>query len=231
MQADDIIKITNLNYQIHSQVILKNINFTQKKGQIICFFGPSGCGKTTLLKCIAQLAIGYRGQIDNHARKLAYLFQEPRLLPWKTAIDNVKFVCDNPHPILADLFSFVGLSDNDLHKYPSQLSGGMRQRVALVRALINQPDLLLMDEPFSALNYELRLKLQDKILDDVQNKNLSVILVTHDSYEAVRMADVIYFLSPTPAIIKATLNLDGKAHGRSMEYLQKMMQKIRKLSL
>ncbi|MFV0321266.1 MAG: ABC transporter ATP-binding protein [Alphaproteobacteria bacterium] len=234
--SPNILELHNLHYQIDQQTIIKDISFTQQKGEIICFFGPSGCGKTTLLKLIAQLLNGYGGQINNHAQKLAYLFQEPRLLPWKTALNNVKLILDK-NTYSADginkirtLFRFVGLSDTDLNKYPSQLSGGMRQRVALVRALINQPDLLLMDEPFSALNFELRLKLQDKILDDVQNKNLSVILVTHDSFEAVRMADKIYFLTATPATISAQLCLEGKTYERSIEYIQKMIAKIRALS-
>lgn len=229
----NILELYNLRYQIDGQTIIKDISFTQKKGKIICFFGPSGCGKTTLLKCIGQLATGYGGQIINHAQKLAYLFQEPRLLAWKTAADNVRIVTDNMQNSMdnktkiAEYFDFVGLSAQDLQKYPRQLSGGMRQRVALVRALINSPDLLLMDEPFSALNYELRLKLQDKILDDIKAHNLSVILVTHDSFEAARMADKIYFLTPTPTTISTKLSLKIQAQERNMEYIQNIIEKIR----
>lgn len=211
-----------VNYRRMGETIIENISLHLPLGRIICLFGASGCGKTTLLRLIAGLETPYRGHIANRAKRLSYLFQEHRLLPWKNALDNVALVAARPKPAreqAADLLKNLALSDNDLHKYPHQLSGGMRQRVALARALMTDPDLLLMDEPFSALDSNLRRHLQQIVCKRTLAGQTSVVLVTHDAQEAIRMADDIYFLSAKPAGLTATLHLDTPQNARDDAYI------------
>ncbi len=147
-----------------------------------CLYGPSGCGKTTILRLIAGIIDEESGTIDNQFERTTYLFQEHRLLPWRTAWENIALVrkdekSTNMQKQIATLLSQLELDETDWHKYPHELSGGMRQRVALGRALITEPQLLLMDEPFSALDFELKQNLQDLILSRVDQHDMSIIFI------------------------------------------------------
>ena len=169
--------------------------------------GKSGVGKSTLLRAIAGLAEPQEGRIENRARRLAYLYQEPRLLPWLRADENIRLVApDASDARIRQLLADLWLDSKDARKYPHELSGGMQQRIALARALITEPDLLLMDEPFSALDARLRDELQQRIIRTIES-GTSVVLVTHDAQEAVRLAQHIYCLGGKPAGIFAEIPL------------------------
>lgn len=217
-----MLRLDHIHYRRSGETVIEDISLHLPAGRVACLFGASGCGKTTLLRLIAGLEKPDRGHIENRAQRLTYLFQEHRLLPWKNALDNVALVAAQPkagREQAAALLHELALNDNDLGKYPHELSGGMRQRVALARALITDPDLLLMDEPFSALDSNLRRHLQQIICKRCLGGQSSVVLVTHDAQEAIRMANDIYFLSHKPAQLTATLHLDTAQNARDEHYI------------
>lgn len=169
--------------------------------------GPSGCGKTTLLNIAAGLVTPTSGAVDNRFERTAYVFQEPRLLPWRTALDNIAFglkavgvPSGERRKTASALSERLGLRES-AGKYPHQLSGGMQQRVALGRALAIDPDLLLLDEPFSALDIGRRRELQAFVLGLLDQGRLAALFVTHDLAEAVRMADELIVMSPSPGSV------------------------------
>lgn len=191
-----MLTLENLTIELMGERIVERFNFQLNAGKVSCLFGPSGCGKTTILRAIANIIELESGRIENQFSRTAYLFQEHRLLPWRTAWENITLVEKNASESnIGDLLTHLALDTSDWHKYPHELSGGMRQRVALARALIIEPDLLLMDEPFSALDFELKQSLQQLIMHRVKHNGMSIILVTHDRYEALKMSDAIYLLA------------------------------------
>jgi NitT/TauT family transport system ATP-binding protein len=199
---------------------LADVSFTVAKGGFTSLLGPSGCGKSTLLKMIAGLVPVTTGRIElnRHAVStpppgLVYVFQQysKSLLPWKTVLGNVMFGALSPRARQASnkvtteadcmkYIELVGLMGHE-HSYPTQLSGGMQQRVAIARALVAQPQVLLMDEPFSALDALTRESLQDLLLKLWQEVGLTVIFVTHDISEAIYLSNDIVVLSGTPATV------------------------------
>lgn len=188
---------------------VENINIELVTGKIIALIGASGCGKTTLLKLAAGLLELDKGKLDHNFKHQSYLFQETRLLPWKSCLDNITLSL-MPTKINVGLAmqyaQQMGLTKEDLVKYPSELSGGMRQRVALARAFIIQPDLLFLDEPFSALDFTLRAEMQQLLLSQMLKNDLAILMVTHDLNEAILMADEILVLGGDPAqIVKRVL--------------------------
>jgi NitT/TauT family transport system ATP-binding protein len=175
-------------------------------GRLAALLGRSGCGKTTALKLAAGLVKPEGGRIDNRFGRTAMVFQEPRLLPWASARDNAAFgLAALGVPLkarrarAADLLRSFGFSPADLDKRPAELSGGMQSRVAIARAFATEPDLVLMDEPFAALDVGLRRDLQDLVREIVDRRGSAVLFVTHDVTEALRLADRILVLSPRPA--------------------------------
>ncbi len=214
-----MLTLKNLAADLMGETIIKDFDFTLNRGEVACLYGPSGCGKTTILRLIAGIIDKEAGTIDNQFARTTYLFQEHRLLPWRTAWENIVLVRkDAQHSdtqqAIADLLTQLALDKGDWHKYPHELSGGMRQRVALGRALITDPDLLLMDEPFSALDFELKHKLQNLILERVAEQRMSIILVTHDRYESLRLADKIYILADNkPTRCQRIIDLDNASSG------------------
>ena len=152
-----MLELKNVEYEILRDKVVSNFSLNVKGGEVVTLFGPSGCGKTTILRLISGLNEPRKGKIFNNFKKTTYFFQENRLLTWKNALENVLLVMDklDVNAVL-ELFKKVGLSQKDTLKYPSELSGGMRQRVAFVRAVVTKPDLLLMDEPFSGLDYDMK---------------------------------------------------------------------------
>ena len=208
-----ILKINNLskNYLSKSKVIcaLKNINLSVNKNEFITLVGPSGCGKSTILSIIGGLENKSNGQIifkDNI--KVGYMFQEDALLPWLTVFENCVLglkiqnnLNEESKDYVITLLKKYGL-ETFKNSYPKELSGGMRQRVALIRTLALKPDILLLDEPFSALDYQTRIKVSDDVYKIIKNENKTAIMVTHDIGEAISMADKVIVLSKRPAIIK-----------------------------
>jgi len=194
--------------------VLDDLSLTVQAGELVALVGPSGCGKTTLLNLVAGLIEPDQGQVTKRANlRLAYVFQEPRLLPWKTVGDNISFVQDNfllpseARGIREDLLQKTGLlASQDV--YPAQLSGGMKQRLEIARALSVQPQLLLMDEPFKSLDVALKYQLQDLILAEQAKEGFAVLFITHDPIEAVMLADRVIVLSDKPTRIHEELFID-----------------------
>ena len=217
---DTLVKITDLNliYQsIKSETkALEDINFEIKNQEFISIVGPSGCGKTTILSLISGLMKPTSGEIKILGKSpnpkddiCGYMFQHDNLLPWRTIEKNIYFGLEikgqnkkERKDYALSLCEKYGLKDF-LKKHPSELSGGMRQRVALIRTLALKPELLLLDEPFSALDYQTRLELCDHVFEIIKSEKKTAILVTHDIYEAISMSDRIIVLSARPGKIKA----------------------------
>jgi NitT/TauT family transport system ATP-binding protein len=195
-------------------VAIENITFDLGAGQLVTLLGPSGCGKTTFLKIVGGLISASRGTVQINGRDVTephpdfgVVFQQANLMPWRTVLNNVLF----PMEILGrrdaqavsraeELLSLVGLAGFE-SSYPAQLSGGMQQRVALCRALIHRPKLLLMDEPFGALDELTRMEMQDLLLDIRAKTGATVMFVTHSIGEAIYISDVVVVFSKRPAVI------------------------------
>ncbi|MCF8008567.1 MAG: ABC transporter ATP-binding protein [Halanaerobiales bacterium] len=209
-----MIKVENLFFSYQCKDVVKNINFTIREGESLAIIGPSGCGKTTLVYLLANLLTPNQGQIkinnsiiDNIRKKTGVILQNYGLFPWKTVYDNVSLGLEvrhfNKKKIKEKVLEVLNRLNIEEYKdnYPAELSGGQRQRVAVARSLILKPDLLLMDEPFSALDAITREEMQNLILHIHKDNNLSFIIVTHNIDEAV-------FLGQNIAIMKEGTFID-----------------------
>lgn len=193
-----LLKLENVSKNFGKLCIFKNINLSISKGEKVALLGPSGCGKTTLLRIIAGLEDA-DGKIEKNFDKIGYIFQEPRLIPWKTIYENLKFVSEDSKKIDNILKSLKLYEFKDY--YPIKLSGGMKQRTNLARALLVEPDLLLLDEPFSSLDMHIKWNLINELNTQIDKNHITTILVTHDLKEALMLSDKIYVLSNRPAKI------------------------------
>lgn len=187
--------------------VLKDINLELKEGEKIAIVGPSGCGKSTILNLISGLIKPSKGTIDLD-KNVGYMFQKDNLLEWRNIYKNItigleirKQMNDTQKEIINELLKKYGLYEFR-NSYPSELSGGMRQRVALIRTLVLNPDILLLDEPFSALDAQTKITVNDDVYDIVTKENKSVILVTHDISEAIAFSDKVIVLTSRPASVK-----------------------------
>ncbi|QGY38630.1 ATP-binding cassette domain-containing protein [Pseudodesulfovibrio cashew] len=185
--------------------VLADVSLRVEPGEVLTLAGRSGCGKTSLLHMAAGLLTPSSGRVENRFSRTVCVFQDPRLLPWRRALDNIAFGLKaqgvaklERQEAARTLAGRMGLSPRDLTKFPHQLSGGMRQRVSLARALAVKPDLLLLDEPFSALDVGLRRELQDLVLTRIVEDGLAAVFVSHDLAEAVRVSRRIVILAPGP---------------------------------
>ncbi|GIN88187.1 putative ABC transporter ATP-binding protein YtlC [Heyndrickxia sporothermodurans] len=190
---------------------LQNINFDLEEGEFISLVGPSGCGKTTMLSILSGLISPTEGkvQIDGQApnsrnSSIGYMLQQDYLFPWKTIEENILLglklqnqLTDNRISKTLELLKEIGLEGVE-KQYPRQLSGGMRQRAALVRTLAINPKILLLDEPFSALDYQTKLKLEDLVFETLKSYRKTAVLVTHDIGEAISMSDRILLFAAKP---------------------------------
>lgn len=197
--------------------VLKNISFKVNQGEIVAIVGPSGCGKTTLLNLISGLIKPDDGNILIHG-KIGYMFQKDNLFEWRNVYKNITLGLEiNKKEInkskIDEILKKYGLYEFKEY-YPKQLSGGMRQRVALIRTLILNPDILLLDEPFSSLDYQSKIIVQEDIYKIIKESKKTTLIVTHDISEAIALADYVYVLSKRPSTIKAkhkiNLNIDNK---------------------
>ena len=198
-------------------VALQNVHLSIEEGEFVSFLGPSGCGKTTLLSIIAGLIKPVEGTvtlgnkiITKPDSIIGYMLQQDYLFPWKTIEDNItlgqKIIGQRTKEMkqnTLDLLQEMGL-ENVEKQYPSQLSGGMRQRAALVRTLATNPKILLLDEPFSALDYQTKLRLEDLVVHTLKEYKKTALLVTHDIGEAIAMSDRIFVFSSKPGRINRT---------------------------
>lgn len=195
---------------------LGELAFTVAEGETLAVLGPSGCGKTTLLNLVAGLDRDFSGRIDRPDRPLAVVFQEPRLLPWRTVADNLRFVLGpvpDAEPRIMTALAEVGLADA-AHVFASRLSLGMARRVALARAFLVRPALLLLDEPFVSLDATTAERLRLLVLELLERHRTTAVLVTHDLREAVMLAGRILVLGPSPGRILGDLPVGLSAAAR-----------------
>lgn len=214
------IKELTKNYHTKKQAVqaIDNINLNIYDKDFIVLVGPSGCGKSTILSIIGGLEKKSEGEI-NFSKKdpaIGYMFQEDALFPWLNVLDNclLGLKVQNKLTINSEKYVKKLLQKYDLldfeKSYPNELSGGMRQRVALIRTLATKPDILLLDEPFSALDYQTRLSVSDDVYKIIKNEEKTALMVTHDIAEAISMGDKVIVLSKRPSTIKNTYEIDIK---------------------
>jgi len=206
--------------------VLADVSLDLSAGETLALVGPSGCGKSTLLHVVAGLLTPSEAEMQSTFRNLSCVFQEPRLMPWKTALDNIALglkALRMPRPArrrqAAELGVRMGLSMDDLAKFPHELSGGMQSRVSLARALAPRPDLLLLDEPFSALDIGLKAELYRLLTEQVSRYDTAVLMITHDLMEAVRLADRILMMVPEPGRLVREFVLETPQEQRSSTWL------------
>ncbi|WP_209439259.1 ABC transporter ATP-binding protein [Intestinirhabdus alba] len=224
-----------------SVCVLNTINLAIAKEEFVCIVGPSGCGKTTLLMLIAGLETATRGELSLNEALItgpspdrAVVFQKPLLFPWLTVEKNVSLGARMQGkyaqyaPTIQRLIRAAGLEEFS-HAYPHQLSGGMAQRVAVIRSMVTDPEILLMDEPLGALDAFTRMKMQDEILEMWLKKRRMMLLVTHDIDEAIYMGTRILIMEPRPGRIKRDITIDmdyprNRTSGQFLAYRQQIMQ-------
>jgi len=215
------------------RAILDNISFRLEDNRILAILGPSGVGKTTILRIAGGTIKPDAGEIRSGQPKIGFIFQEPRLLPWRTALANVTLVLKGNKMLTqkeqvsraAALLEKLGLKGFE-HYYPAQLSGGMRQRVAIARAFVVEPDLLLLDEPFTGLDLGLKSSLQQMLVELLAWRPAAMIYVTHDPQDAALLADEAAILAGEPARIAARINLDLPREERDQLYIQEQAAKL-----
>ena len=212
------LQLTNLCAGFDDTPVLRIDSLEIGSGEFVSIVGPSGCGKSTLLRIIAQLLEPESGQVripspqHRACTRTGFVFQDATLLPWRTAAANICLPGELEHvPVpmsrLQQLAQMIGLSEDDLQKRPAALSGGMKMRVSLARALALQPDLLLLDEPFAAVDDLLRQQLQADVLRIQKDLHLTTVMVTHNVAEAVYMSDRVITLGGTPATVTSTTSV------------------------
>ncbi|MGL4290459.1 MAG: ABC transporter ATP-binding protein [Phreatobacter sp.] len=213
---DAAIAFAGLRVELGGKPILENVTLDVKPGEFICVMGPSGCGKTTLLRVVAGLVAATTGSVTSFgrpitgpSREVSVVFQDygRALLPWRDARGNVALALEaagmpraEQGPLIETLLAKVGLKDH-AQKFPSQMSGGMQQRLQIARCLAQEPKVLLMDEPFGALDAMTRQQLQDEVLALAAERNTTVFFVTHDLEEALYLGDRVVALLPHPGRI------------------------------
>ncbi|WP_310604891.1 ABC transporter ATP-binding protein [Anaerosporobacter sp.] len=226
----ELLKIENLSYSYHTlsgeTTALTDVNFSVCEGEFVAIVGPSGCGKSTMLSLIAGLITPSSGNIyingkeaKSSGKNIGYMLQKDHLLEWRTTLKNLTLGLEIQHKLteesyviinkMLDTYGLITFRDSK----PSQLSGGMRQRAALIRTLLLEPDILLLDEPFSALDYQTRLEVSDDIWSIIRKEKKTAVLITHDIAEAVSMADRIIILTDRPATVKTIIDIDLTVEG------------------
>ncbi len=213
-----MLEFKNISYTYHTKegetTAVSNLSFTVENGQFVSVIGPSGCGKSTILSLAAGLLSPSSGEVVRGDGEFGYMLQRDALFPWRTVEGNIFLPLEVKKRNTAEkraraleLAEKYGLKDF-LKKTPSQLSGGMRQRVALIRTLAAEPEILLLDEPFSALDYQTRLEVCDDVQHIIKSEKKTALLVTHDISEAIALSDKVVVLSARPATVVAEHKID-----------------------
>lgn len=248
MQILDLNKVSLTYFSDNGETkALEDISFSIDKGDFVSIVGPSGCGKTTVLSLISGLIKPTSGEIkintpDDKTSFVGYMFQKDNLLEWRTILGNVYLGLELQKRKTKENMEYVHelLKKYNLwefkDKYPKQLSGGMRQRVALIRTLALRPSILLLDEAFSALDYQTRLDVCDDVYDIIKQEGVTAILVTHDIGEAISLSDKIIILSTRPAKVKKELKINLTSLGspfnrressESKEYFEEIWRELK----
>jgi len=231
MENDVVVSVSHVSKNFDRLKVLNDISLELKRGKITCVLGGSGCGKTTLLKIIAGLEKATKGDIITDlqlpGKTVGYMSQEDSLLPWKTAEQNVSFAMEltgaKNHRQAMKMLKLVKLA-RFFRFYPKQLSGGQRQRVSLARMLAVSPQLLLLDEPLSALDLVVKNDLVKVIRNYVQEKNATALMITHSVEEAIAIADQILILSTRPAIITAKIDVSDIRRNELFSSVKKQLE-------
>lgn len=221
----ELLRIDHVSYNYHSlegeTPALKDVTFHVNDGEFLAIVGPSGCGKSTLLSLIAGLISPDSGDIyinnkdiKSSGKNIGYMLQKDHLLEWRSTLRNLTLgleiqhkLAESSYVVINDMLATYGLITFK-NARPSELSGGMRQRAALIRTLLLEPDILLLDEPFSALDYQTRIEVSDDIWGIIRKEKKTAILITHDISEAVSMADRIVILSKRPGTVKNVIDVN-----------------------
>jgi len=228
----ELLKIDHLSYTYHTlegeTPALIDVSFHVNEGEFVAIVGPSGCGKSTLLSLISGLLSPTCGSIyingsdlKSSGKNIGYMLQKDQLLDWRNTLKNVTLgleiqhkLSDNSYVQINELLNTYGLITFK-NSFPSGLSGGMRQRAALIRTLLLEPDILLLDEPFSALDYQTRLEVADDIWSIIRKEKKTAILITHDISEAISMADRVIVLSSRPGTVKQVIDINLSIENRT----------------
>lgn len=214
----NILQIKNLKKAYHTlkreTLAVDNFSMELKEGEFIAIVGPSGCGKSTILSILSGLEEKTDGEIFCKNKQIGYMLQTDALFDWLTILDNCllglkikKELTEEKKSYVISLLKKYGLGDF-MSSYPNHLSGGMRQRVALIRTLATKPDILLMDEPFSALDYQSRLAISNDVFRILKEEKKSLIMVTHDIAESISMCDRVIVLSERPCKVKKIFDIE-----------------------
>lgn len=223
------LKNVRLAYNINNEehIVINNINIVINKKEFTVILGKSGCGKTSILRIIKGLEQNFSGQVETNNLKIAYIFQEPRLMSWLNVEDNISFSLDKNKINKDKINNLIKMVELEKFKksYPHELSGGMQSRVSIARALAYSPEFLLMDEPFAALDYFTRNNMQEELLKLYKKYNFGVLFVTHSIDEAIKLADRILIMSDGQ--IKKSISLANE----KINFLSEEFIKIKKIIL
>lgn len=236
-----MLEFDKISYTYHTKTgetaAVRDLNFKVEKGQFVSVIGPSGCGKSTILSLAAGLLAPSSGNIIRGSGEFGYMLQRDALFEWRTVEQNIFLPLEvkkrNTAEMRAKAIALAekyGLKDF-LKKSPSQLSGGMRQRVALIRTLAAEPEILLLDEPFSALDYQTRLEVCDDVQSIIKSEKKTALLVTHDISEAIALADKVVVLTSRPAHVLAEHEIsfaDTPKDRRNDSHFANMFEVLRK---
>ena len=229
-RLDSKIRIENISKSFDGDKIIDNISIDVREGELVSILGPSGCGKSTIFNLIAGLLKQDSGKVDVHG-KLSYMYQKDLLLPYKTIIDNVSLPLvlrkekkSQAREEVRKYFKVFGL-DGYEDKYPKELSGGMRQRANFMRTYVNSNDIMLLDEPFGALDSITKSSMQKWLLDIRKKVTSTILLITHDIEEAILLSDRIYVISNKPSSVSMEIIVDRDRIG-DVEYSFKLKKDI-----
>lgn len=231
-QTNKKIVISNLSKKYKDKLILKDIDLHVYDEEIVSIIGPSGCGKSTIFNILSNLTTSDSGEVDINGR-FSYMYQKDLLLPYKNIMDNVSLPLilkgekkKKSQETVKPYFSTFGLEGYE-NKYPHELSGGMRQRVNFMRTFVNSSDIMLLDEPFGALDSITRASMQNWLLDIKKEIKSTILLITHDIDEAIILSDRIYILSNKPAVINKEVIVDKHIYNKdNLENIAKLKKEI-----